>query len=316
MVAGIAVAPQTAPAQRSHDQRARRGLARAGWWLSAPALIVIGAVTVFPIVFSIVLSLSNVNVTGAGFQIGGATGANYSEIMHAAVWRYALEFTVGYTVVTVFVEVVLGTLIALVAARLTKGRGLFMALLLLPWSMITVISAELWGYVYQGTYGVADALLQAVGLGHPLLLGTPTPAIISMMVADIWKTTPFVGIIVLAGLVMLPEDIFEAAQIDGASGWTTFWRITFPLLRPTLAIATLFRILQAFGLFDLPFVLTGGGPGTSTTSLALLGYKVMFEDVSFGPGAAIATTTTALVLAGCILFLRVFRAQVGAAKEA
>lgn len=316
MVAGIAVPPQTAPAQRSHDQRARRGLARAGWWLSAPALVVIGAVTVFPIVFSIVLSLSNVNVTGAGFQLGGATSANYSEIIHAAVWRYALEFTVGYTVITVFVEVVLGTLIALVAARLTKGRGLFMALLLLPWSMITVISAELWGYIYQGTYGVADALFQAVGLGHPLFLGTPAPAIISMMVADIWKTTPFVGIIVLAGLVMLPEDVFEAAQIDGASGWTTFWRITFPLLRPTLAIATLFRILQAFGLFDLPFVLTGGGPGTSTTSLALLGYKVMFEDVSFGPGAAIATTTTALVLAGCIVFLRVFRAQVGAAKEA
>jgi len=315
VVAGIAVGPRvTAPAPPDRH-RSQRLLARAGWTLSAPALIVIAAVTIFPIVFSIVLSLTVVNVTGSGFAIGHVTTANYDEIFHAPVWRYALGFTVVYTIVTVLVEVVLGTLIALVAARLTRGRGLLMALLL-PWSMITVISAELWGYVYQGTYGVADALFQALGLGHPLFLGTPIPAIASMMVADIWKTTPFVGIIVLAGLVMLPGELFEAAAIDGASAWTTFWRITFPLLRPTLAIATLFRILQAFGLFDLPFVLTGGGPGTATTSLALLGYKVMFEDVSFGPGAAIATTTTALVLAGCLLFLRVFRAQVGATKEA
>lgn len=316
MVAGIALSPQARSRAAPGDERRRKLLARAGWSLSAPALIVVAAVTIFPIIFSVILSLTHVNVTGSGFSIGAMTGENYAEIFHASVWRYALVFTVVYTVVTVVIEVVLGTLLALVAARLTKGRGYFMALLLLPWSMITVISAELWGYIYQGTYGVADAIFQAVGLGHPLFLGTPTPAIISMMVADIWKTTPFVGIIVLAGLVMLPQDVFEAAQIDGASGWTTFWQITFPLLRPTLAIATLFRILQAFGLFDLPFVLTGGGPGTSTTSLALLGYKVMFEDVAFGPGAAIATTTTALVLAGCLLFLRVFRAQVGAAKEA
>ena len=135
------------------------------------------------------------------------------------------------------------------------------------------------------------------------------------MVADIWKTTPFVAIIVLAGLVMIPAHLYEAAAMDGSSGWTTFWRITLPLLRPTIAIAILFRVLQALGLFDLPFILTGGGPGTSTTSLAVLGYQAMFNDLSFGPGAAVATTTALLVTVGCLLFLPAFKSQANAQKE-
>jgi multiple sugar transport system permease protein len=202
-------------------------------------------------------------------------------------------------------------LIALVLQRLTAGRGAMMALLLIPWSMITVINAELWLYIYNGVYGVADAVLGAVGLGHPNILGTNIPAIIGLMIADIWKTTPFVAIIVLAGLVLIPGDLYEAAEVDGSSGWSTFWRITVPLLRPTLAIAVLFRVLQAFGLFDLPFVMTNGGPGTATTSLAILGYKAIFQNLNFGTGAAVATTTAALVLIGCLVSLRAFKVQVG-----
>jgi multiple sugar transport system permease protein len=258
------------------------------------------------------MSFSHVEVLGSGFKLSGfPTTANYSLLIHSETWRYALFFTIIYTIITVLVELVLGTAIALVLERLVRGRGLMMALLLIPWSLITVISAQLWSYIYNPVYGIADYIFQKLGLGRPLFLGTPTPAIISMMVADIWKTTPFVAIIVLAGLVMLPQDVYEAAEVDGASGWATFWRITFPLLRPTLALAVLFRVLQAFGLFDLPFVLTQGGPGHATTSLAILGYKAMFQDLSFGPGAAVATSTAVLVLLGCLLFLKVFRAQVG-----
>ena len=337
---------------------------------TAPSLIIIGAVTIFPIVYSVVLSLSNATVSGNGVALNGFTTAttrvlkarngttrsasrsstrsspswwswpvsrshsvvlslsnatvsgngvalngfttsNYSEVLQSSKWHYALGFTIIYTLITVIVELVIGTMIALVLERLTAGRGFMMALLLIPWSMITVINAELWGYIYQGTYGVADAILNAVGLGSPNILGTPTPAIIGLMIADIWKTTPFVAIIVLAGLVMLPGDIYEAAEVDGSSGWSTFWRITVPLLRPTLALAVMFRVLQAFGLFDLPYVLTNGGPGTSTTSLAILGYNVIFKNLSFGPGAAVATTTALLVLLGCLLSLRTFRVQVG-----
>ena len=289
----------------------RKRMARLGWTFTAPSLIVIGLVTIFPIVYSVVLSLSNATVTGNGVSLHGFTGSNYSLVLCSSKWHYALGFTIIYTLVTVLVELVFGTLIALVLERLTAGRGLMMALLLIPWSMITVINAELWGYIYQGTYGVADAILSAVGLGHPNILGQSTPAIIGLMIADIWKTTPFVAILVLAGLVMLPGDIYEAAEVDGSSGWSTFWRITVPLLRPTLALAVMFRVLQAFGLFDLPYVLTNGGPGTSTTSLAILGYNVIFKNLSFGPGAAVATTSALLVLLGCLLSLRTFRVQVG-----
>ena len=284
----------------------RRRMARLGWGFSAPALIIIAAVTIFPIVYSVVLSLSNVTVTGSGIKLGGATGSNYVQVVENSTWQYALGFTIIYTIITVLVELVLGTLIALVLQRLAAGRGWMMALLLIPWSMITVINAELWGYIYEGTYGAAGAL---VGLHD--ILGIPIQAIIGLMIADIWKTTPFVAIIVLSGLVMLDEDIYEAAEVDGSSGWSTFWRITVPLLRPTLALAVLFRVLQAFGLFDLPYVMTNGGPGTSTTSLAILGYKALFQNLDFGTGSAVAVTTALLVLIGCLLSLRAFKVQVG-----
>jgi multiple sugar transport system permease protein len=284
----------------------RKRLARLGWTFSAPALLIVAAVTIFPIVYSVVLSLEKVNVTGNGITLNGLTGSNYSLVLKNSTWHYALVFTIVYTIITVLVELVIGTGIALVLERLVAGRGLMMALLLIPWSMITVINAELWGYIYQGTYGVAGALF-----GVQNVLGTSTPAIIGMMIADIWKTTPFVAIIVLAGLVLLPGDVYEAAEVDGSSQWSTFWRITVPLLRPTLALAVLFRVLQAFGLFDLPYVLTNGGPGTATTSLAVLGYQAIFKNLSFGPGAAVATTTALLVLLGCLLSLRTFRVQVG-----
>ena len=293
-----------------------RRSARLGWLFASPALLVVAGVTIFPIVFSVVMSFSNVNVTGNGFDLSGVTGANFSTVFGSPLWRHALVFTTLYTVGTVIVEIVLGTMIALVLERLTAARGWMMALLLLPWAMITVVSAELWGYVYNGVYGVLNALVSPLA-GHDInVLGSPFSATVAMAVADIWKTTPFVAIIALAGLVMLPGDVVEAARIDGAGGWTIFWRVRLPLLRPTLSIAVLFRILQAFGLFDLPYVLTGGGPGTSTESLAVLGWKAMFQDLKFGPGAAVAASTAGIVLIACLVFLKVFRSQVGSEETA
>jgi multiple sugar transport system permease protein len=295
----------------------RKRMARLGWLFSAPALIIVAAVTIFPIVYSVVMSFSNVTVTGSGISLNGFTTSNYHLVFTNSTWHYALFFTIIYTFITVTVELALGTCIALVLERLTRGRGWMMALLLLPWSMITVINAELWLYIYNGTYGVAEYIATELHLPVPAagFLGTNIPAIISLMTADIWKTTPFVAIIVLAGLVMLPGDVYEAAEVDGSSGWSTFWRITLPLLRPTIALALLFRVLQAFGLFDLPYVMTGGGPGTATTSLAILGYDALFKNLSFGPGTAVATTTALLVLIGCLLSLRTFRVQVGKEGE-
>jgi multiple sugar transport system permease protein len=257
------------------------------------------------------MSLSTVDVTGSGFQLGGVSGQNYSILFGSARYWHDLEFTVLYTVVTVAVEMVLGVLVALVLERLTRARAWLMALLLLPWALITVVSAQLWAYIYNGVYGVLDAVAGVVGVHNLNVLGTPLQAAGAMGVADIWKTTPFVAIMVLAGLVMLPGEVVEAAGVDGANGWTIFWKIRLPLLRPALAVAVMFRILQAFGLFDLPYVLTGGGPGTSTESLAVLAYKVLFNDLEFGPGAAVAASTAVIVLVFCLIFLKVFRTQVG-----
>src|SRR5215469_12122457 len=155
------VVSEPKPAGRPDVNRQR--LARMGWALSAPALLVIAAVTIFPIAYSIVMSFSNVTVTGNGFSLDGFTFSNYNLLIHASLWRDALYFTLYYTLVTVVVELIIGTCIALVLERLTAGRGWMMALLLIPWSMITVINAELWGYIYNGTYGVADYILADLG---------------------------------------------------------------------------------------------------------------------------------------------------------
>ncbi|GAB2744805.1 sugar ABC transporter permease [Salinifilum aidingensis] len=312
--------PPTSSQRAASEQASRRGvrhrsrerrLARLGWLYTSPALAVVAAVTLFPVAFSVVLSFTEVQMTYEGFRLEGFTWDNYATLLRSGEWYYSVAFTVGYTVVTVLAELVLGVLAALVLERLGAARGWFIAFLLIPWSMITVISAELWGYIYDATYGAATWTWQALTGTTPLILGEPAPAIAGMMVADIWKTTPFVAVIALAGLMMLPRELYESAEVDGAGAWTTFWRVTLPQLRSTLAVAVLFRTLQAFGVFDLPFVLTEGGPGTATQSLAILTYQTLFRNLQIGTGAAIATTTALLVVGACLLFLRAFRAQVG-----
>ncbi|MGO1319246.1 MAG: carbohydrate ABC transporter permease [Galactobacter sp.] len=283
--------------------------ARTAWWFATPALIVIGLVTIFPVIYSVVLSFANVEIGYEGFGIKSFTTDNYGALFQSSAWYQALGFTVLYTVITVGVELVLGMLVALVLERLGVTRGWMLALLLIPWSLVTIVSAQLWKYIYDATYGVATWFLGLFTDSPPVILGEPVSAGAALMVADIWKTTPFVAIILLAGLVMIPEEHYEAAELDGANTWTTFWRVVMPQLMPTFTIAVLFRVLQAFGVFDLPFVLTQGGPGTSTQTLAMMGYRVLFQDLNIGPGAAIATTTALIVGLGCTVFLRAFRNQ-------
>ncbi|MFE7272983.1 carbohydrate ABC transporter permease [Streptomyces sp. NPDC057623] len=289
--------------------RARRA-SRTAWWYTAPTLFVVGTVTIAPIAISLIMSFSEVRLSSSGFELGDFGTRNYEALLASTAWRDALAFTVTYTVLSVLIELVLGVLVALVLERLTKARGWMMTLLLIPWSMITVVSAQLWSYLYNSAYGALSWLIGLVTDEPPIILGTPVSAFSAILVADVWKTTPFVAIIVLAGLVTIDRSVYEAAQMDGAGAWTTFWRITLPLLRGTLAIAVLFRVLQAFGVFDLPFVLTGGGPGTSTQPLAMLGWKVMFQNLNMGAGAAVAASTALIVFVVCLLCLKAFRSQV------
>lgn len=293
--------------------RLERGYALAGYFMMTPALLVIALVTLFPIGYSVWMSLNSINSTYSGFQFTFNGLKNYQIVFTNQLFWQTLEFTTMYAAVTVVAELILGLLVALALNQPIRGRGLAVAVMLVPWTLITVISAQMWSYIYNGVYGVLNYLLMSVHvIQSPVLwLGSPNLATISMMVADIWKTTPFVTMILLAGLQLIPSELYEAAKIDGASPWTAFWNVTFPLLRPSLGLAALFRILQAFGLFDLPFVLTGGGPGTSTMSIAMLAYKAMFNDGNFGPGTAVAVTTVAMVIILALVSLKALRTQVG-----
>lgn len=302
---------QAMPARKraSDLQRSDR---RSGYLLALPAALVIGAITIFPILYSVYMSLNHVGLTTNGFVEKWAGVANYSILVKSGVFWHSVWFTTYYAIVTVIVELVLGMMIALAINGVQRLKNVSLVVMLIPWSLITVISAQMWDYIYNGVYGVLNYLLQSVHIiNQPVTwLGSSASAVIAMMVADIWKTTPFVVIILLGGLQMIPNEYYEAAHIDGASRWQIFWKITFPLLRGSIALAGLFRILQAFGVFDLPFVLTGGGPGSATQSLAILGEQQLFSSMHFGIGAAIAVSTVTIVLVISLIFLSAFKSLV------
>lgn len=294
-----------------------RTQARAGWAFLALPLAVIAVVTLAPIAYAVVLSFSNVNLTVNGFQATWNGLANYAIIFSSGQWWQALWFTTGYAIATVVVEVVLGMLMALTLNALVRGRGMAMAVLLLPWSLITVVSAEVWSYMYNASYGLIDYVLMVLHItSQPInWLGSPLLAMVSVGIADVWKTTPFVALILVAGLQGIDRSLYEAAALDGADRLRTFFRLTLPLLRSSLLVAVLFRILQAFGLFDLPFVLTQGGPGTATQSLVMLAYRAMFSDFLFGPGSGVAVLTVAAVLVVALVFIRGLGVRLGGVNE-
>lgn len=277
-----------------------------------PAGIVICAVTLFPIIYSAFMSLNNIKLTTNGYNMSFIGLKNYGILIHSGVFWNSVWFTVYYAVVTVIVELGLGMLIALAINNVQRLKNASVVIMLVPWALITVISAQMWRYIYSGVYGVLNYVFQSIHIiGQPVTwLATPLSAVISMMVADIWKTTPFVVIILLSGLQMIPDEYYEASYIDGANRWQTFWSVTFPSLRGSIALAGLFRILQAFGVFDLPFVLTQGGPGNATQSLAMLGEQSLFSYLHFGVGSAIAVSTVILVVGVSMLFLSAFRSMV------
>jgi multiple sugar transport system permease protein len=285
---------------------------RSGYLMMLPAGIFVLGITIFPILYSGYMSVNDVNLTLSGFQMNFSGADNYETLIHSQVFWHSVWFTTYYAVVTVIVELVLGMLIALAINNVKRMQNISMVVMLIPWSLITVVSAQMWLYIYNGVYGVLNYILQIFHLiSSPVTwLGSSTSAIIAMMVADIWKTTPFVVIILLGGLQMISKEYFEAAYMDGANRWQMFWKVTFPLVRSSIALAALFRILQAFGVFDLPFVLTNGGPGSSTESLAVLGERALFQNLHFGVGAAIAVSTVLIVLILSLIFLTAFKSLV------
>jgi len=279
--------------------------------LSAPALILVALVTIFPIAFSVYLSLCNVQAGVDGYEFSFTGTDNYATALQSPAMWHALRFTSLYTVVSVSLEIALGLGIAVVIDRMTRATGLVLALLLVPWATITVVSGQLWSYMFNGVYGVVNYLLVTLHVvSEPVtFLNTPTGAFVALLVADVWKTTPFVALILFGGVRAIDKELYSAARLDGAGEWRILTKITVPLIRQSMITAIVFRVLQAFGIFDLPFVLTNGGPGSATQSIAMLAYNALFQDLNIGYGAAIACVTTFVVIVLAAVFLRAFRAE-------
>jgi len=218
----------------------------------------------------------------------------------------SLGNTMFFTIVSVALELVLGLGIALMINRVFWGRGLVRAAVLIPWAIPTVVSAMMWKYLYDGQNGVIAHVFDQIGLipDSGALLTTKAGAMAAVILADVWKTTPFMALLLFAGLQTIPQSLYEAAEVDGASKVQQFFRITLPLLKPAILVALLFRTLDAFRIFDLVYVLTGGGPANSTETISIYAYKTMFAQMNFGAGSALSVIVFFCVALICIGFIR------------
>jgi multiple sugar transport system permease protein len=217
----------------------------------------------------------------------------------------ALRVSLIYTFVSVPIELVLGLGLALLLDRDFRGKYFAQAAILFPWAIPTVINARIWAWMFNGQYGVVNDMLMRIGvLQQPFpFLAKPDTALYAMLFITIWKTSSFMALILLAGLQSIPDHLYEAARMDGASRLRQFWDVTLPLLKPTLLVALIFRTLPAFQAFGLPFGLTGGGPASATTTLVLFDHQLTFNRLNFGEGAATATIITLIALAIAMVYV-------------
>lgn len=266
-----------------------------GYALLLPALAVLAVVAIYPIGGLFWLSLRQRILP---FGIDAFIGLdNFKLLVQMPRFWNSLGVTCYFAVLSVTLEVLVGLGIALLLARRFPGVGWVRAVILLPWAIPTVVTAKMWDWMYQPELGVLNYFLRASGLTTDPVnwLGTPSLAIHAAIVADVWKTTPFVVILLLAGLALIPSDVYRAAALDGASAWQTFWHVTLPLLRPILIVVVVFRMIDALRAFDLLYVMTGGGPADTTETLSIYAYKMLFQTLQFGYGSAIGVVMFMLV---------------------
>lgn len=285
----------------------RRKEAQLGWLMVAPALLAIIAVALYPIIHTFWLSLHTVKLTEPGLGQPFVGLKNYINLLTDARTLNALWNTVVFTVSSVSLEFVFGLAIALLIHRNFVGRGIVRAAVLVPWAIPTVVSAMMWKFMYNDQYGVINDILTKLGIitEYKAWLGDESWALLSLIITDVWKTTPFMALLLLAGLQLISGELYESAKVDGAGAWKRFWYITLPMLKPTILVALLFRILDAFRVFDIVMVMTGGGPGNSTEVISTYAYKVLMRYLDFGNGSALAIIVFVCVFLICLFFITV-----------
>ena len=283
---------------REASASAADAASRAATWLVAPALALLGAVALYPVLAGLGMSFQRIILVFHERRFIGL--ANYRELLADDRFLAALARTSYFTAVAVGAELVLALPLAIVLDRAVRGRGFLRAAVLLPWAIPTAVSAKLWAWLLEPGYGILARLWPVNWLG------APTPALHAAILVDVWKTTPFVALIILAGLQAIPADVYAAAEVDGASPLRVFRSVTLPLLRPAIVLAVLFRAVDAFRVFDAVYVLTGGGPANATETLSIYSYKTLLRAGDFGYGAAIAAATFLCVAVLSAVLLRIW----------
>jgi multiple sugar transport system permease protein len=282
-------------ARLSEGARAER---RLGWLLCAPAVIVMIAVTAYPIGYAVYLSFQRYILSAP--QLNKFVGfSNYAAVLSSQFWWHALIVTIVITVVSVAVELVLGMLLALLMYRTIFGRGTVRTTMLIPYGIVTIVAAFGWQYAWTPSTGYLSALFH-----NSAPLTNTNEAIAIIISAEIWKTTPFMALLLMAGLSLVPEDLLKAAKVDGATAWQRFWRIMVPLMKPAILVALLFRTLDAFRIFDNIFILTNGANNTS--SVSMLNYDNLFTGFNFGIGSAMSILILICVAIIATVFIRGF----------
>src|SRR5690348_9748132 len=284
--------------------------ARAGWLLTAPALATIFLIALFPLGWTVWESLHehDLRMPWLGRPFVGL--GNYLTIMRDERFWQSLGHTALFTVISVSVELVLGLALALAMNRAFRGRGLVRVAVLVPWAIPTVVAALLWRFIFDAQAGIANAVLVDVGIVHQPIVWFvhARTAWVPVILADVWKTTPFVALLLLAGLQTIDASLYEAAAVDGARPWQQLWRITIPLLKPAILLVLIFRTLDAFRVFDLIYVLTGGGPGTSTEPVALYTFNVLLQNLQFSYGAALSIVIFVITFGLAVVYIKLLGA--------
>ncbi|MDD2973031.1 MAG: sugar ABC transporter permease [Lachnospiraceae bacterium] len=238
--------------------------------------------------------------------------AGFTQLLHDTRFSKALGNTLLFTVISVTLELVLGMLLALVMDKAIRGIGMVRTIALIPWAIPTAVSAMIWSYMYDGSYGVISKIFESIGLisKQSAMLLTAQGALASIVISDVWKTTPYMALLLLAGLQVVDRGLYESASIDGAGPVRTFFSITLPLIKPSILVALLFRTLDAFRVYDLIAILTGGGPGNGTESLSVYAYKLMFNQSNYGYGSVVVMGMTVCVAIIAIIYVKVLGADV------
>ncbi|HET9074455.1 MAG TPA: sugar ABC transporter permease [Solirubrobacteraceae bacterium] len=281
---------------------------RLGYALVAPLVLLLLLVTGYPLIYNLWNSVHHDNLSIVGPHTFAGV-SNYTKMFGSSEWRTDLLHTALFTVISVALETVFALGLALMLHRKFPGRGLLRAAVLVPWAVPTVVSATLWKTMFDPRAGFVDYLLGKAHLpgAHTTWLAGTTTSWVAIFVADAWKNVPFIAIMLLAGLQVIPSEVYEAAKMDGATAWQSFRRMTLPLLRPALAIALIFRTLQAFLVFDVIYIMTGGGPGTSTETLSYLNYQTFITNTDFGYGGAMSIMLIVIALAIAAVYVRVLK---------